>query len=288
MSETKPKYSILDHRIAGWYFPWMMKGLTPTSSPLEEKIRLMKRLGFDGVGTSWWELVAFYQERGDLGQLKRISTELDFPLTCCGFSADGWAFGGEKAQKNALLIAKSSLELIHAAGCDRPYITGPFDRGDVRSAAQAFREMAQYADSLGMSLALEFMGPASQVNTLTAARELVEQADVPGSGVALDSYHFYAGGSTPESLESFPLEKILVMHLADAAGDLRDPSLELDRSMPGEGELPLDDFVGTVQQKGFSGYWHVECIQGNDYAVNLRGVATRALTATRRVVERQN
>ena len=57
---NKPKYSILDHRVVGWYYPWIMNGLTPTSSPLEAKMRRMKSLGYDGVGTSWWELVSYY------------------------------------------------------------------------------------------------------------------------------------------------------------------------------------------------------------------------------------
>src|SRR5712692_939052 len=66
----KPKLSFLDHRVAGWYFPWIMKGLVPTTSPLETKMRQAKGAGFDGIGTSWWDLVSFYQERGDLSQLK--------------------------------------------------------------------------------------------------------------------------------------------------------------------------------------------------------------------------
>ena len=78
---NKPKYSILDHRVIGWYYPWIMNGLKATSSPLEVKMRRMKSLGYDGVGTSWWDLVSYYQERGHLSQLRNISQELDLPLT---------------------------------------------------------------------------------------------------------------------------------------------------------------------------------------------------------------
>jgi sugar phosphate isomerase/epimerase len=285
MTATKPKYSILDHRVAGWYLPWMMKGLTPTTSPLEQKIRLMKSLGYDGVGTSWWDLVSFYQERGDLAQLRRLSAELKAPLTAYGFVADGWAFGSGKAQQNAILLAKSSLDLAHAAGCDGPYLVGPFDSGNLREAAKVFRELAQYAASLGMNLALEFIGVAAQVKDLDTSRELLDHAGVPDTGIALDSYHFFAGGSTFRALDEFPISQILVVHLADAPADLSDPSLELDRQMPGEGELQLTEFVQMVHAKGFGGYWHVECIQGRDYASDLKSVAQRALTTTRAVVE---
>jgi 4-hydroxyphenylpyruvate dioxygenase len=285
MDTPKPKYSILDHRVAGWYLPWMMKGLTPTSSPLEAKIRLMKNLGYDGVGTSWWDLVSYYQERGPLDQLRRLSTELNFPLTAYGFVADGWAFGQGAARRNAIALAKSSLDLAHAAGCEGPYLVGPFDSGDVREAAKVFRELAQYAESLGLRLALEFIGVSAQIKTVAKAWELLELAGVSSAGIALDSYHFFAGGSSFTSLKEFPTSRILVAHLADAAGDLKDPALDLDRRMPGDGELQLVPFVQLLRSKGFSGYWHVECIEGRDYASDLAEVGYRGLTSLRLVIE---
>jgi sugar phosphate isomerase/epimerase len=283
---NKPKISILDHRVAGWYYPWMMKGLTPTSSPLANKVRLMRELGFSGTGTSWWDLVSFYQERGDLAQLKDLCAELNFPLTAYGFVADGWAYGAGKAQRNALQLALRSLDLAHAAGCQGPYLLGPFDSGDLRQAAAAFREICQYGASLGLTVALEFAGIAAQVNNVNASLELIELAGASNAGIAIDSYHFFAGSSTLKDLETFPASRIQVVHLADGPSDLTDPALELDRLMPGEGELPLVEFAGILLAKGFDGFWHVECIQGTDYAGSLREVAGRGLRATQKVLMR--
>src|SRR5882724_2461887 len=162
----KPKYSILDHRVIGWYYPFMMKGLKPASSPLLDKIRLIKAVGFDGVGTSWWDLIAFYQERGDLAQVKAFSEELKLPLTGFGFLADGWAFGSGQAQRDAVVLAKYSLDLAHAAGCDTGYLVGPHGPGDLKQAAPIFRELCQHAGSLGMKLALEFMGMSPSLNSV--------------------------------------------------------------------------------------------------------------------------
>jgi 4-hydroxyphenylpyruvate dioxygenase len=280
----KPKFSILDHRVAGWYYPWMMKGLVPSSSPLMDKVRLMKRLGFDGVGTSWWDLVSCYQERGDLSQVKRLSTELNFPLTAYGFVADGWAFGKGKAQQNAILLGQYSLNLARAAGCMNCYLLGPFDSGNVRDAAKSFRELCQYAAQFGMTLALEFVGIAPLINSLNTALEVLELADAKNGGVAIDSYHFFAGASTVKDLEVFPLSKIHLVHLADGPADLSDPATELDRQMPGEGQLPLVDFVQVLLDRGFDGFWHVECIQGRDYASELALVAERGLQLTKAIV----
>jgi sugar phosphate isomerase/epimerase len=286
MDIERPKLSILDHRIIGWYFPWMMKGGTPTSSPLEGKVRLMKQLGYDGVGTSWWDLVSFYQERGDLGQLKAVSRELQFPLSAYSLVAEGWAYAEGQARSNALALAKSSLDLAHAAGCVVPYLLGPFDSGDLRRAAAGFRELCQYANELGLTLALEFVGISPSIHNMYQAQEVIELAGAPpNSGIALDSYHFFAGGSTLKDLDAIPVSQILTVHLADGPADLSDPSLELDRQMPGEGKLPLVEFVQILHEKGYRGFYHVECIQGRDYASDLAQVAARALAATRSVVD---
>ena len=280
-----PKYSILDHRVAGWYYPWIMNGLTPTSSPLEAKMRGMKSLGYDGVGTSWWDLVSYFQERGSLSQLRMISQELKLPLTAYGFVADGWAFSNGAIRDHAVALAKSSLDLASAAGCQGAYLLGPFDCGDLRQAAATFRELCHHAMQLEMTLALEFVGVSAQVNNLRVVRDFLEMADAKNGGVAIDTYHLFAGSSTLKDLEEFPTSQIQVVHLADAPADLSDPSIELNRLMPGEGELPLKEFIKILDSKGFDGYWHLECIKGSDYASDLAEVARHGLGLMKGVVE---
>ena len=87
----QPKFSFIDHRAVGWYYPWVMEGRVPTSSPLETKMRIAKQAGFDGIGTSWWDLVSFYQERGALSQLKTLTQQLHLPLTGCTFAPESEA-----------------------------------------------------------------------------------------------------------------------------------------------------------------------------------------------------
>ena len=104
-------------------------------------MRLMKSLGYDGVGTIWWDLVSYYQERGDLAHLRAVSRELQCPLTAYGFVADGWAFSSGATREHAIALAKSSLDLAHAAGCEGAYLLGPFDSGNLAQAASTFREL---------------------------------------------------------------------------------------------------------------------------------------------------
>jgi len=286
MSIAAPLYSYVDHRVAGWYYPWIMAGATPTSSPLEKKMRTVKASGYDGLGTSWWDLVCFYQERGSLDQVRQLAADLGLPLTGFTFVVEGWAFSEGAGEKNAMLLGKSSLDLAHAAGCRAPCLVAPFDKGDLRIAAKRFRELAQYADHLGLRLGLEFIGPTPQLNNIKAAWEFLDLVDVESAGMAIDSYHFFAGRSSFADLLALPLAKILAIHIADAPADLSDPAIDFHRNMPGEGELPLGDFVKTVAAKGFNGYWHLECINGDDYASEMTAVAERGLRLMKNVVGR--
>jgi 4-hydroxyphenylpyruvate dioxygenase len=280
----KAKLSFIDHRAAGWYYPWMMGGAVPTSSPLEQKMRLAKQGGFDGMGTSWWDLVSFYQERGHLSQVKALSSELRLPLTGYTFTVDNWAFSTGKARENAMLFGRTAIGLAHAAGCDNAAIVGPLEKGDLRQVASAYRELCQYAAALGMKLAFELMGLAAKLNSISAALEMVELASVENGGLALDTYHFFAGPSTWRDLEDLPLSRIIAVHLADGPEDLSDPSIEFNRIMPGEGELQLVDFIRVLHAKGFDGFWHVECIRGADYATDLAAVVKHAFDRTSEVV----
>src|SRR5262249_53147530 len=151
-----------------------------------------------------------------------------------------------KTQKNAILLAQYALKLAQAAGCRGPYLLGPFDSGDLHQAASAFREICQYGAELGLQVALEFAGIAAQVNNVNAVWDLLELAGIKDAGIAIDSYHFFAGTSTLKDLEAFPASRIQVVHLADCPVDLSDPALEMDRLMPGDGELPLVEFAQTL------------------------------------------
>jgi hypothetical protein len=135
-----------------------------------------------------------------------------------------------------------------------------------------------------MKLALEFMGMSPDLNHVNSALELLDLADEENGGLALDSYHFFAGSSTLKDLEKVPVSRISSVHLADGSADLSDPFLEFDRMMPGEGELPLGDFIRVLTDTDFEGFWRVECIQGGDYASDLKEVAARALGLIRSLV----
>ena len=108
------------------------------------------------------------------------------------------------------------------------------------------------------------------------AWEIVRRADHPNIGLILDSFHTLAKKCDVNSIRSIPGDKIFIVQLADA------PLIDMDllywsrhfRNMPGEGDLPVKDFMRAVAATGYGGYLSLEIFndqfRGGSPNVHLR------------------
>jgi sugar phosphate isomerase/epimerase len=125
----------------------------------------------------------------------------------------------------------------------------------------AMRQLAPLAEEFGVDLAIEPMHPGcAEECTFVTSLELVERLfeDVPSRRLKLvfDTYHL---GHDPENLSQLAslAERIAVVHLGDGRSA---PEREQDRCRLGEGSIPLQQIVDTLQQAGYEGYYDLELI----------------------------
>lgn len=111
-------------------------------------------------------------------------------------------------------------------------------------------------------------------------------------GLILDSFHTLARKIDPETIRRIPGDKIFFVHLADA------PHIEMDllywsrhfRNMPGEGDLPITDFMKAVMATGYNGPVSLEIFNDQFRGGRPRTIAEdgyRALVALMDEVRRQ-
>lgn len=117
--------------------------------------------------------------------------------------------------------------------------------GEEERAAEGLAALAERATAFDLRVALEFM-VFSEARTASAASRLVALAGHPRLGVLADSLHLYRSGGTAADLAGLPL---LAAQLCD--GPLAAPEdlareARTARLMPGEGDLPLADFVAAL------------------------------------------
>ncbi len=111
-----------------------------------------------------------------------------------------------------------------------------------------FGELCRTSADAGLNCCLEFL-PILSLKTLDEALDVIHQVNAPNAGILVDSHHLDRSGSSPADLAGIDPSVFRYAQLNDAPAD-PGPNLHADamdnRSSPGEGELPLVDFVNAL------------------------------------------
>ncbi len=140
--------------------------------------------------------------------------------------------------------------------------TGIAPHGDMQHvwdrAAGEYHALAEFASEHGVRVAIEPLNP-SLMNVETAlwtvgqAMELVRAVDHPHFGLCLDCWNVWQNPELAQAIEDAG-KSIFVVQISD----WRTPRSFLDRLIPGQGLIPLADFLRAVRAAGFAGAYSVE------------------------------
>ena len=73
------------------------------------------------------------------------------------------------------------------------------------------------------------------------------------SGLVLDTFHFYAGGSSIGAIRDVAPEKIFILHMNDAEKLPKAELQDAHRLFPGEGVIPLGEIVAGLKNIHYDG-----------------------------------
>jgi sugar phosphate isomerase/epimerase len=121
---------------------------------------------------------------------------------------------------------------------------------DLGRTADRFARVCEHASSIGLSAVLEFM-VFTAVRTLADAIDVVTQAGHPAGGVLVDPLHLARSGGRSADLARADARLFPYAQYCDATQDpppgdqLLEEALH-GRLLPGEGVLPLDEFLNAL------------------------------------------
>jgi 4-hydroxyphenylpyruvate dioxygenase len=248
------------------------------SGALDEKLRAIAAAGFDAVEIFENDLLSFNGSPRDVGQLCR-----DLGLTICAFQPfrdfEGMpepqrARNFARADRKFDLMLELQTDLLLVCSNVSPASLGGIDR-----AAADFRELGELAARRGLRVGFEALAWGRHVNDYRDAWEIVRRADHESIGVILDSFHALAPSFPITAIRSIPGDKIFLVQLADA------PKLGLDilswsrhfRCFPGQGDLPVLDFMESVIATGYAGPLSLEIFNDQFRAGSAARTATDGL-----------
>lgn len=231
---------------------------------LPTDIRAAAAAGFDYVEIWAAKLRRFLKEHS-AADLKSLFEQASIkPLSIN--SIEHATFRDDVAYAQIKAECEELSSIAEAIGC--PYIVvvpGKLPPGGLSSyeviegSVGVLRELASIGERHGVALAFEFLGQRDcSVQTLELADEIVVNVNRRNIGLVLDSFHFYAGGSTIKSLERLDPKRLFIFHINDAEDLPRDQLTDAHRLLPGLGILPLAEIIAALRGIGYDSVASVE------------------------------
>ncbi|MFT6091399.1 bifunctional sugar phosphate isomerase/epimerase/4-hydroxyphenylpyruvate dioxygenase family protein [Sulfitobacter sp.] len=224
------------------------------SGNLPEKLEAIAAAGFDGIEIFEQDFIAHDGNPREVGELIR-SMGLEITLFQPFRDFEGLpvplrAKAFDRAERKFDLMQELGTDLVLVCSSCHPEALGGIDR-----AAADFHELGDRAAKRDLRVGFEALAWGRHVNDHRDAWEIVRRADHNNVGLILDSFHTLARKIDPETIRRIPGDKIFFVQLADA------PLIDMDllywsrhfRNMPGEGDLPVVDFMKAVMATGYSG-----------------------------------
>jgi sugar phosphate isomerase/epimerase len=161
--------------------------------------------------------------------------------------------------RELLWEAAAVLEAHHVKVGNIPGTPFPLDE-----LAGRYAELcADAAEHHGSRVVYEFMPFDVNVHDLDSALAVVEGADAPNGGLAIDTWHMSKLGIEPADLLRVAPRHLGWVELSDglyeSMPDLIEETVD-HRRLPGEGEFPIRDYVAVCRELGYVGPWGIEVL----------------------------
>jgi sugar phosphate isomerase/epimerase len=222
------------------------------------------RVGFSGIGL-WHADLEHLLETRTLAELKRIMDDNGLEYLELEFLMDWFLDEGDERRRASDESRKLLFEA--AAELDAHHVKVgniPGTPCELAQVTERYAELcADAAQRHGATMVYEFMPFDANVRDLDSALAVVEGADAPNGGLAIDTWHMAKLGIEPDDLRRIPKRFLSWVELSDGRyEDMPDPIDEVvnHRRLPGEGEFPIRRYVEASRAVGYDGPWGVEVL----------------------------
>jgi 4-hydroxyphenylpyruvate dioxygenase len=244
------------------------------SGDLAEKLAAIAAAGFKGVEIFENDLLSF---DGTPADARKMVADLGLEIITFQPFRD---FEGMPAEARERIFARAErkFDLMAELGCELLLVcsnVSPQSLGGIERAAADLRALGERAARRSMRIGFEALAWGRHIHDYRDAWEAVRRADHPAVGLVLDTFHIFARRTDLNPIRSIPRDRIALVQVADA------PLLDMDslswsrhfRNFPGQGELPLIDFMEALQATGFDGLLSLEIFNDRFRAGSARSVA---------------
>ncbi len=266
-------------------------GLGPARFGFAERVAAAAEAGFGGIGL----LAADHARAGAAGLTDRAMAEIlaDHGVVVAEVEfLAGWATGPDdpdaaEAARAAEAQIWATVDAFGPRVVSVGELGGPEAMPPADVVAERFAALCDRAAEHGTRVAIEFV-PWTGIPDIAAAASIVRAAGRRNGGIALDTWHWFRGNPSAETLRSVA-DRVFMLQLNDAdrevVGTLAEDTVR-NRRCPGEGSFDLVGFLLLARDAGVSAPVSVEVMATDHFALPAGEAARRAYGSTRRLIER--
>lgn len=245
------------------------------SGTLREKLEATALAGFSGVELFENDLISF---DGTIDDVRQLVADLGLDIVLFQPFRDFEAMPEPYRQRN-FERARRKFDLMNRLGVDLILVCSNVSTkclGGIDRSVEDFFELGELAKSFDVRVGYEALAWGKFVNDYRDAWEIVRRPNHPNVGTIVDSFHILTRKHDLSALRAIPKDRIFLVQIADA------PSLDMDilslsrhfRNFPGQGNLPLTDFMAAVQATGYDGVYSLEIFNDRFRAAPVQQTAT--------------
>ena len=260
----------------------------------EERARLASEAGFRATALDVPGALEFERDNHP-GAAKAL-------LKRHGLEPSGWGgapsvFASEQDFDQGLRQLEVSAAFAAGAGAGNcaAFIPNRTDRPQDESLDLVSQRLGVIADVLsdhGFSLGLEFCGPDmfkekpfKFLTGVSGAMRIARASGATNIGVLADSFHLFCSGSTPYDIPALANGNVKAVHINDAPHDDVSTLLDPDRVMPGDGVIPLTQFLQALDRAGYAGPAEVELFNPRYREIDPLDAATEARVKAEQAIQ---
>jgi len=137
-------------------------------------------------------------------------------------------------------------------------------------------EIADIGKKYGIRFQLECIA-WSPIHSLSQSLQVITQTRRDNVGMVIDFWHLWAGGeTTPDEVAKLDSLIIYGVHFCDGIHHIEDTPWieeELRGFLPGDGEIPIKEWVDAVKSTGFDGVYSSELLSPKHWEWDLLEIA---------------
>jgi 2-keto-myo-inositol isomerase len=264
-------------------------GASTMKADLPTDIRTASEAGYDLIEI-WAKKMEAYLSDHTLDDLQKLLKKARIKPLAIN-SVEFITFNSPWEKTNTMNLITRYAEMADRLDC--PYIVvvpsprpkGATDKEVYDESVSVLTQISDRFKDYKVRFAFEFLGFRwCSVSTLEEDLNIVKGVNRKNIGMVLDTFHFYAGGSSVDTIRNVDKEKIFIFHINDAERMPRKELQDAHRLYPGEGVIPLKKIVSGLKGIGYDGPVSLEMFRPEYWARLPEEVARKGIESIRKLI----